>query len=458
MNHHHRIFAGAIVAVTLIGCSSDPHASEASSTDVPTSAVPTAGAGVPGIRSGDTVAQGSVPNECNGGAPAPQSSFVNLAPPAGQALNPLFGDPIPNPGGGLFPPSAPSGWTFYQAPGAVCRDGSPAGFYVHFTSSDKLMIYLEGGGACDSAHFCDHNPANLNQVFPGGDASQGQTIGGSLVVVSGLQQPYTTGIFDTTNATNPFQDWNQVYVPYCTGDVHFGTVANAIVPGVAQPQQFVGHLNLEKFVGRLVPTFPKLSQLVLTGASAGGFGAGLNAGLVQDAFPDVPLTVLDDSGPPFSETYLPACLQQEWRQLWGFDAALPSDCAECRQPDGGGLTNIVQYWHAKYPKMKVGLVSTTQDEVMRLFFAQGDNACATNDANLLVFGLYPADQYLAGLTDLRTTWDCTGALSTYYITGPNPTYHQHIFRPEFFQVMAGNMTIAAWSAALVNGTVSDVGP
>jgi hypothetical protein len=30
--------------------------------------------------------------------------------------------------------------------------------------------------------------------------------------------------------------------------------------------------------------------------------------------------------------------------------------------------------------------------------------------------------------------------------------------PDFFQVMAGNMTIAAWSAALVNGTVSDVGP
>jgi hypothetical protein len=170
------------------------------------------------------------------------------------------------------------------------------------------------------------------------------------------------------------------------------------------------------------------------------------------------VTVLDDSGPPFSVQYLPPCLQQEWRDTFGFDDALPSDCAECRQADGSGLTNIVQYWHRKYPAMKVGLVSTMQDEVMRLFFAQGDNSCATNDPNLLIFSPYPAAQYTAGLNDLRSTWDCTGALASYYIAGANPTYHQHIFRPEFFQVMAGNMTIAAWAAGLVNGTVTDIGP
>jgi hypothetical protein len=413
-----------------------------------------------GATSSQTTSAGAPADggSCAANAPSTQAAFVDLAPPEGAPLNPLLGDPIPAPSGSLFPPSPPSGWTFYQASGAVCRDGSPAGFYVRFTSSDKLVIYLEGGGACDSAHFCDHNPANLNQVFPGGDASQGQTIGGSLFVVAGLQQPYTTGIFDASNPTNPFQNWNQVYVPYCTGDVHFGTKTNVSIPWMTQPQQFVGYLNMQKFVGRLMPTFTSLSQIVLTGASAGGFGAGLNAGMVQDAFPKVPVTVLDDSGPPFSAQYLPGCLQKEWRDTFGFDAALPSDCVECRNADGSGLTDIVKYWHRKYPSMRVGLVSTMQDEVMRLFFAQGDNACATNDPNLLVFSPYPADQYTAGLNNLRSTWDCTGVFSSYYIAGPNPTYHQHIFRPEFFQVMSGNMTIAAWAAGLVNGTVFDIGP
>jgi hypothetical protein len=57
-------------------------------------------------------------------------------------------DAIPADAGAI--PAVP-GWDFHQ--GGLCRDGSPAGFYVHFSasSSDKLYIYLEGGGACDSA-------------------------------------------------------------------------------------------------------------------------------------------------------------------------------------------------------------------------------------------------------------------------------------------------------------------
>ncbi|HLK36462.1 MAG TPA: pectin acetylesterase-family hydrolase [Polyangiaceae bacterium] len=387
-----------------------------------------------------------------------QTTFINLAPPMGAALDRNGGDPIPNDAG-----VPPAGWHFYQPGGAVCRDGSPAGFYVRYTSSTKLMIYLEGGGACDSQHFCDHNPANIDQIFPGGANGQGQTIGGSLILTTGLQQPYTTGIFDFTNSSNPFNGWNQVYVPYCTGDVFFGTVANAMVPGMAMPQQFVGYRNMQKFIGRIVPTFPGLDQVVLAGASAGGFGAGLNYGMVQDAFGSVPVSVIDDSGPPFSLTYLPACLQKEWRDLWGFDAALPSDCAECSASDGSGLTNIVYYWRHKYAQARVGLVSSMDDQVIELFFAQGINNCATNDPNLLVIGglfsdggtVYPNSMFESGLMDLRNTFACTGALATYYINGSN---HQHIFRDEFFQPLSGGVTMATWATNLVHGTMTQIGP
>jgi hypothetical protein len=391
---------------------------------------------------------------CAANAQYPQTSFVNLAPPMGAPLNRSENDAIPGDAG-----VSPQGWNFYQIGGAMCRDGSPNGFYVRYTTSTKLMIYLEGGGACSSQHFCDHNPANLNQIFPGGSATEGQTIGGSLLTVAGLQQPYTTGIFDNTNSANPFQTWNEIYIPYCTGDVHFGTLTNVTIPGVTAPQQFVGYLNMQKFIGRIVPTFPNLDQVVLSGASAGGFAAGLNFGMVQDAFGSVPVTVLDDSGPPFSSQYLAPCLQKQWRDTWGFDAALPSDCAECTQPDGGGLTNIVYYWLHKYPRATVGLVSTVQDEVMRLFFGAGDNNCATNDPNLLALSPYPAAQYEQGLMDLRTTFACTGRLATYYIAGANPTYHQHIFRQaDFFGALAGNVTMAAWTSDLVNGRITQVGP
>jgi|SRR5580704_238442 hypothetical protein len=226
---------------------------------------------------------------------------------------------------------------------------------------------------------------------------------------------------------------------------------------------------MHRLIARIVPTFPAVTQVLLTGASAGGFGAGLNYGMVQDSFGEVPVTMLDDSGPPFRIDYLPACVQQQWRQLWGFDAALPSDCAECARADGSGLTDIVLYWHHKYANARVGLVSTVQDEVMRLFFASGDNSCASNNATLLdteqVGGGYTGAEYTAGLEDLVSTYACTGALATYLIGGqnstfPNPTYHQHIFREEFYTADTndGGLTMAQWTSNLLAGNLQNVGP
>jgi hypothetical protein len=376
--------------------------------------------------------------------------------------------------------AAPAGWDFHE--GGLCRDGSPAGFFVHFsaTNSDKLYIYLEGGGACDSATFCTHNPANMETTFSGGAASQGQTIAGSLEFSTTPQVPYVAsggyspGIFDFTNTANPFKDWNAVYVPYCTGDVHFGTVENVDVPdqGVTagvKAQHFVGHLNLKKYIAQIVPTFPNLSQVLLTGASAGGFATGLNYGMVQDTFGKVPVIILDDSGPAMSTTYVPACLQKQWRTLWGFDAALPSDCAECSLSDGSGLTNVDYYWLEKYKTARVGLVSTVQDEVIRLFFSQGDTSCKSDDATILTLdqasGGFTGKMYTQGLDDVLSTLQCTGRFASYYIGGTNskymhPTYHQHIFRDEFYQAITndGKTTMAQWASDFVNDKIENVGP
>ncbi|HSY40792.1 MAG TPA: pectin acetylesterase-family hydrolase, partial [Polyangia bacterium] len=221
-----------------------------------------------------------------------QTSFVNLAAPMLSALSSVENDLIPTDGGTLL--AVPQGWNYYAIDGAMCRDGSPAGIYVHRGTADKLFIYLEGGGACSSPTFCSHNPAAVSQAFPGGAQSQGQTIGGSLgsvtggpyqapyvpTAASGLTPAYSPGIFDFTNAANPVKDWSGVYVPYCTGHVHFGTADNVTIPGdgllpALTNQHFVGYRNMQKFIGHLVPTFPGLTQVLLTGASAGGFGAGL---------------------------------------------------------------------------------------------------------------------------------------------------------------------------------------
>jgi hypothetical protein len=409
-----------------------------------------------------------------------QTSFVNLAVPMGAPFDRTENDQPPGDAG-----AGPAGWNFYNIEGAMCRDGSPLGIYVRYsaTASTKLMMYLEGGGACMSPHFCDHNPANMNQVFPGG-SSNGESFSGSLITIAGLQQPYTDGIFDVTNEANPFKDWNQIYIPYCTGDAHFGTNPSAMIPDGINPLQmntwhFVGYLNMQKFMSRIVPTFPNLDQVILTGSSAGGLGAGLNYGLVQDSFGSVPVTVIDDSFPPFpGSDYITACLQTINRGLWGLAASIPSDCVECTNSDGSGLPNIVPYWHHKYPKAKFGIVSSIHDQIIRLFLAAGMNNCSDTDPNLLSgLGLQGGDvpsfdggTYETGLDLIRTDYVCTNDMSSYYIGTGDPdasdsngtidTLHEHIFRPRFYDPLAGaaQPTLAQWATDFVGGKMDQIGP
>jgi Pectinacetylesterase len=388
--------------------------------------------------------------------------FVDLSPPMGAPLDET---------GTAVTPTPPAGWTWYEIAGAVCRDGSPTGFYRHRGTADKLMIYLEGGGACSNDRFCAFNPANVNQVMFG----NGETlIGSALGAVAGRQQPgvYTSGtpagIFDTTNSSNPFKDWDQIYIPYCTGDVFFGTNDKGMVPNRTTVQQFLGYRDMQKFIGRIVPTYKnKVSRVVLTGASAGGFGAALNFSMVSDAFGDVPVDVIDDSGPPFDDKYMPVCMQNLWRKAWGFSASLPPDCSECRQADGGGLVRLSDFLLRKHPHASISIISSMQDEVIRLFYSSGLKNCSNYDAAdpvAITLGqgdttvYFQPQPYIDGLTDLRTRYMSSGKLATYYIAGPSPTLHQHIFRTRFFDSTAGNPSMAQFVANTLDGKMAQIGP
>ena len=148
------------------------------------------------------------------------ASYVNLAPPMLSALDRGHSDALITDAG----VTTPAGWNFYKIDSAICRDGSPNGIFVRYSNdpvnSNKLMIYLEGGGACFSPHFCDHNPANLDQMFSGGADVQGEgfnaLLADNLVSPPVPQLPWDKGIFDFSNPANPFKGWNQVYIPYCT--------------------------------------------------------------------------------------------------------------------------------------------------------------------------------------------------------------------------------------------------
>ncbi len=347
--------------------------------------------------------------------------------------SPWDGEPLPD---------APEGeWNWIDFPESSCRSGSSTGIGVRYGEVNKVVIYFMGGGACFNATTCGLNPGNYGQLdFAGFTGGAGES-----------------GIFNPNDSNNPTYNWSHVYIPYCTGDVHFGSNPGVMVPGLlGGPQDFVGFDNVTMYLDRIVPTFIDAEQVLVTGESAGGFGAALNYDRIADAFPNTPVTLLDDSGPPLSDSYLHACLQQQWRELWGFDETLPEACTDCFGPDGGGIYQLAPYLANKHGNQKMALISSTGDDVIRLFFGFGitepDDPCG---GSLLPV---PMEQWFFedGLYDLRDNiLDGSPVWGSYLI---DSTTHTWIGGDSLFSTEVDGVKLHDWVTDLVDGQVAHVAP
>ena len=385
------------------------------------------------------------------------SSFVNLAVTPGQALDRTHSDALASPG-------STTGWNCCAISGAICRDGSPTGFYVRYGSVNRLLVYLEGGGACDeprvlrsqsrqsaAIHCGRRNRHRIARAARGRAATRGDRH------------------FDMTHAANPFKDWNQVYVPYCTGDVHFGTKTNVVVDAtnVPAPQQFVGYLNMQKFVARLVPTFRTVERVVLTGASAGGFGAGLNYGMVQDCFGTVPVTVIDDSGPPFTGPGIARACRRPGATSGARQRPCRPTVRNAAGPTAAGSSTSSTTGVRSIRPRGWGSSPASTTRSFACSSARATTSCAQIDpvALYLAPGIdtaYPPATYEANLNALRTRYSCTGQLATYYIGGgyPGPaSNHQHdLARPVGLHRGGRERDHRQWTSDFLNGTITQVGP
>jgi hypothetical protein len=241
-------------------------------------------------------------------------------------------------------------WTWVDVAGAKCADGSPTGIGVNLTkASDDVLVFLEGGGACwDGASCWGPAPTAFN-IVTGYGKTQFET------------DPQIPAIYllDRSNGDSPFKDKNIVYVPYCTGDSYSGDNVKILsYLGIDHETHFAGHRNVNLYLSRLLGTFPKAKRVWLAGDSAGGFGASFNFGTVQEAFTSARVDVIDDSGQPINPD--PAKWTQ-WRSAWNMQ--LPADCAACTT----GPAAFVDYYRAKYPKSRFGLVSFDYDVVIAPF-------------------------------------------------------------------------------------------
>lgn len=168
-------------------------------------------------------------------------------------------------------------------PEPTCLAGEPFGFYSRF-DADKpdLLIHLQAGGHCLGSQCAGW--------FEGHRSAAAKAPMG--------------GIFDLDQSDNPFRTYNQVRIPYCSGDAHAGHVS-LTEPGVEGWQQH-GFDNVVATLAYLSETHGEQlrgGRVVFAGSSAGGVATILDSPLLATFFPDSKISVLTDSAAGIQTCY-----------------------------------------------------------------------------------------------------------------------------------------------------------
>lgn len=179
----------------------------------------------------------------------------------------------------------------------VCSDGSPYSFHVKPGDQEKLFIFLNGGGACFSAQTCDDR-------------------GGSQTFVPRADLPENDpriykGVFDLANPNNPLADWSMVFVSYCTGDVHLGTLNQTYVAedGYETLIRHQGAANARSAINWVEENMsPK--KIVVAGASAGALASAVYAGEVAHIYPDADIIQFAGGGSGYRSRAIPVVMAQ----------------------------------------------------------------------------------------------------------------------------------------------------
>ena len=280
---------------------------------------------------------------------------VGAAPPAQGTLTLQSQAPLA-PNVSLGPDNT---WTWYdQVPGAKCADGSPTGFAINplRTGNGKVLVFLEGGGACADKNACAGPFKTVTHMNYGASTFASEmtsTASRSELVNLAPFGSYTwnkvqgaRGLWDRTSEANPFRNYNFVFIPYCTADMYAGNRqdTSSAFPSVRTPSQswFVGFNNFQIFAQQVRGAFPAPPSIALVGGSAGGFGTVYNYPQLKALYPAVPMSVISDSGTPFwtgDEGFSPRqgywmlnfelpgvpSYEEDWfADAWGLDATHPA--------------------------------------------------------------------------------------------------------------------------------------
>ena len=235
-----------------------------------------------------------------------------------------------------------------EFPGLMCADGTPSYYTIIPRSTENVLIFMFGGGACWDWYTCSAGMAlTLTRKAPTQDWVNG------------------TGIFSQNDPANPFRDFTIVTVPYCTGDVYVGD--SQINHGSKDYPYQLNHKGYDNALFTLQEAarlFSDTKKVVLMGTSAGGIGAYTHMKNLNRLFPNSEKFVISDAGTPFQPPFVSEKVYETVLQNWNAYKGFPVD-SNFRPASHFGA--VLEFNRKQFPHIKFGLISSYADYVMSGF-------------------------------------------------------------------------------------------
>ena len=257
-------------------------------------------------------------------------------------------------------------------PGGIVPADTSFSFFIRKGDPHKLLIALDGGGACWDPNTCI------------GSALAGDAVYTLAVDETVESLEMTGGIGDLDQPDNPFSDFTQVFVPYCTGDVHWGSKDTQYAYTAADGTTvawMIHHRGFDNFVA-VLEWLTKYYQtdigdapdkLVIAGGSAGGYGALLALPAFKEVLPRHTRTYLlaDSANGVISEDFYNRAIGGHAVSggVWGVEQNIPDFLLGAFASGSDALavsTYTTLAW--RYPRTRIGQYTRAWDAAQIFYY------------------------------------------------------------------------------------------
>lgn len=251
-------------------------------------------------------------------------------------------------------------WYVVDVDDAVSSDGSKWQGYFRKGSENKVVLYFYGGGFSVN----DFTAARSMDVEGGFYNPRLNT--GLNVMTYAIKE---WGIGNSAEE-NIFRDWTFIGVPYCNGDFHSGTSEKeyTALDGSTKNIYYNGYTNYQRLITEIfnyIDDSPE--QLLVTGSSAGGFGAAILADNAIELF----------NNPQDITVHVDASLliTEDWHDIMVSEWNSPKAFSDVVKTDNITLDSLVAL-HQKRNNVKILFDCSVRDynlSLAQVFFDKGSN-------------------------------------------------------------------------------------